>query len=79
MCMRMCADTRCAAWLVLCFVTACSYATSGNLFYKTYAWNGWQAHVAWAAAHMCRYSPTYCPAAEQWWNTAKASLGTSFG
>lgn len=63
----------------LCFFAACSYATSGNLFYKTYAWNGWQAHVAWAAAHMCRYSTTYCPAAEQWWNTAKASLGTSFG
>jgi hypothetical protein len=57
----------------------CSFATSGNLFYKTYAWNGWQAHVSWAAAHMCRYSPTYCPAAEQWWNTARASLGTSFG
>jgi hypothetical protein len=61
-----------------CF--CCSYATTGNLFYRTYAWNGWQAHVAWAAAHLCRYSASYyCPVAEQWWTTARASLGTSFG
>jgi hypothetical protein len=48
--------------------------------YKTYSWEGWKAHVAWAAAFMCKYSPSYCPAAEQWWNTARSStLGTSFG
>jgi hypothetical protein len=57
-----------------------SFASSaGTLFYRTYAANGWQAHVAFAAALMCRHSPAYCPAAGTWFNTARASLGTSFG
>jgi hypothetical protein len=30
--------------IVFCCIRNC--ATSGNLFYKTYAWNSWQAHVA---------------------------------
>lgn len=65
---------------LLLLYCSCSYAASGWMAYKTYSWEGWKAHLAWAAAFMCKYSLTYCPAAEQWWNTARTStLGTSFG
>jgi len=47
--------------------------------YKTYAWNGYLAHIAWAAALMCKYQASYCPQAEQWFNTAYAALSASFG
>jgi hypothetical protein len=58
----------------------CSYASTGWMAYRTYSSEGWKAHVAWAAAFMCKYSAAYCPAAEQWWNTARTStMGTSFG
>ncbi|KAF8065624.1 celF [Scenedesmus sp. PABB004] len=51
-----------------------------RMAYSTYASNGWLAHVAWAAALMCRHSPAYCPTAETWWGTASASsLQYSFG
>jgi hypothetical protein len=58
----------------------CSYAATGWMAYRTYSSEGWKAHVAWAAAFMCKYSSAYCAAAEQWWNTARtSSMGTSFG
>lgn len=57
-----------------------SYDLGGWMAYRTYSWEGWKAHVAWAAAWMCKYSSTYCSAAESAWNVARASSsGTSFG
>lgn len=35
-----------AVRMLLCYF--CSYAASGWMAYKTYYWEGWKAHLAWA-------------------------------
>lgn len=44
------------------FLCDCSWVTPPGVFqaYVTYASNGYLAHLAWAAAWMCKYDASYC-------------------
>lgn len=58
-----------------CLSVFCSWVTPSGVFqaYITYAQNGYLAHLAWASAWMCKYTPTACATADKYWNAAASS------
>lgn len=47
--------------------------------YSSYWPEGYIAHLAWAAAWMCKYDASMCPTADKWFNNAMAVNNLRYG
>jgi hypothetical protein len=47
--------------------------------YASYWPEGYIAHLAWAAAWMCKYDDSMCPTADKWFNNALAVNNLRYG
>lgn len=47
--------------------------------YKSYWPDGYMAHLAWAAAWMCKYDSSMCPTAESWFSKSLGNNNLRYG